>query len=324
MLMSAIYFLNKTISIGILEKIILFLIFLMVPFCGIYSVTDRIIGEFTAVFFLSSSYLIFAASSICFINYQINKLYLKESTKSKYRSNCKKVSLIIFVLLFLAVEAKSSVLPACLAIFISQTIVFINQSILESNLYGSEKIVKYTIKKISQKIIFISLSIASLFFASKSIPLIGYLLFRREKISEFLVKSREFISYQSNAGRNWGGESMTIFQNIKNNFNSYKMSEIIIPLSLIFTSLLLLLFIFKIYEKNNIKTLEIKYRNLNANSLIFCNLIILLGSWSYSLIYKFPYPRNLYVSIVFSLLVPLVLSLIYKNIFLNTIAKKSV
>ena len=127
---------------------------------------------------------------------------------------------------------------------------------------------KYTIKKIYQKIIFISLSIASLFFASKSIPLIGYLLFRREKISEFLVKSREFISYQSNAGRNWGGESMTIFQNIKNNFNSYKMSEIIIPLSLIFTSLLLLLFIFKICEKNNIKTLEIKYRNLrNANSL---------------------------------------------------------
>ena len=51
MLMSAIYFLNKTISIGILEKIILFLIFLMVPFCGIYSVTDRIIGEFTAVIF---------------------------------------------------------------------------------------------------------------------------------------------------------------------------------------------------------------------------------------------------------------------------------
>lgn len=323
MLMISLYFINKAWEIGVLEKIVLFLIFLTVPFCGIYAVTNRIIGEFTAVIFLSSAYLIFGASSLTLIKYQINKLYLRAETKAKYRSYLKKTSLVLFLLLFLAVEAKSSVLPGCLAIFISQIIIYLNQEIFESNLNTFPKIIKNLIKFISKRIILISLSIGSLFFANKSIPLLGYLIFKIDSLSEFITKSKAFISYQSNAGKNWGGESMTIIQNIKNNFNSYKMSEFIIPISLLFTGILILIFIYKIYKNISLhKSLEIKYIEISSISLTFCNLLILLGSWSYSLIYKFPYPRNLYISIVFSLLVPIVLSLFYKNIFFTKMIKE--
>ena len=56
----------------------------------------------------------------------------------------------------------------------------------------------------------------------------------------FITKSKDFINYQSNAGRSWGGDTIDYFTNIKNNLYAYNLTKILIPISLILSLFLLL------------------------------------------------------------------------------------
>ena len=112
-------------------------------------------------------------------------------------------------------------------------------------------------------------------------------------------------------------------QNIKNFLLDYNNAEFIITASLVLSAILFLLIFYKTYSQANLSKFNQKwFENINSVTLTGCNLLILLASWSFALIYKFPYPRTFYITIVFTALVPLNLSLIYKNSFLLKTDKK--
>lgn len=312
-LMFSFYLLNRVIKINLFEKLIITIIFLSIPFCGIYSVTDRIIGEFSAVIYVSCAYIIFSISSISLIRYVTEKKYLDTNLNNVFFRDLKYVSLILFFNLILSVESKSSVLPTSISILTSQfIIVFVPSFLIKYTNKTSQKFNFEYLRFIKRFSLFFT-SFLSLFIANKFIPLLGYFIFRRSDLNLFISKSKDFINYQSNAGRSWGGDSIDFFTNIKNNLFAYNLTKIVIPISLIL-SLILLIGLFykslKYLRRGRVKN------NLFLGLIIFiitnCNLLIILGSWSYSLIYKFPYPRTIFISIVFSLINPIFLSLIYK------------
>lgn len=313
-LLFSIYFLNKVIKINLFEKLIIIIIYLSVPFCGIYSVTDRIIGEFSAVIYLSCAYIIFSISSISSTKYIIEKKYLDKRLNNIFFRNLNYVSLILFFNLLLSVESKSSVLPTAISILFSQFIlVLIPIFFIKYKNKTSQKF-NFEYFKFIKKFSLFFIGLIFLFIANKFIPLLGYFIFRRSDLNLFISKSKDFINYQSNAGRSWGGDSIDFFTNIKNNLFAYNLTKVVIPISLIFSLILLIGLFYKSlkYLQNN-KVKNNLFLGLNLITISTCNLFIMFGAWSYSLIYKFPYPRTIFISIVFSLINPICLSLLYKN-----------
>lgn len=314
-LIFCIFFVDKIIKINLFEKIIFILMNLSIPFCGIYSVTDRIIGEFSAVIYLSCSYIIFSISSLAIIKFIIGEKYLDETTTYKLFNNLNYVSIILFLNLLLSVESKSSVLPTALAVFISQLSIISSKNIITRYLFKKTTNFSFLNLRFFRKIFIFFIGFFSLFIANKFIPLIKYLIFKRDNFLLFVAKSREFINYQSNAGRSWGGDSINFFTNIQNNLSTYNLAKLLIPISLFLSFILFLCLIYQslkyLKEKKVLQKLFLGYYSF---FLITCNFLIILGAWSYSLIYKFPYPRTIFISIIISLLQPICLTLNYKSI----------
>ena len=127
MFIFSIYILNFLINLNLItnnERNIITISFLLVPFFGIPNLTDRIVGEFTSVIYLSAAFLIFCASSLSLLRCKKhNNLIL--NSKEKLNQSILKSSYLNFALLLLACESKSSVLPTALAIYTSQIILII-------------------------------------------------------------------------------------------------------------------------------------------------------------------------------------------------------
>ena len=299
-----IYILNFLINLNLItnnERNIITISFLLVPFFGIPNLTDRIVGEFTSVIYLSAAFLIFCASSLSLLRYKKhNNLIL--NSKEKLNQSILKSSYFNFALLLLACESKSSVLPTALAIYTSQIILIIlsvNKNIKFKNFL-----------QFLRKISFIIFGYFSLFIANKIIPLITYILFKYELAEKFLTKSRLFTSFQASAGRAWGGDEFHSIENTKNLLNNYPFGK-----NMVFTSFLLIKIMLLIFCINIIFNF-IKYKKIKINlfseklTLLICNLFILFSAWSFPLIFKFPYPRIIFISISFTLLIPISIGLL--------------
>ena len=216
-----------------------------------------------------------------------------------------KSSYFNFALLFLSCESKSSVLPTALAIFTSQIILIF----LSSNKINEFK----NILKLISKLILIVFGYLSLLIANKIIPLLTYISFKYELAEKFLTQSRSFASFQASAGRGWGGNKLTSIENTKNLLNNYLYGK-----DMVFVSFLLIKIILIIFCMNIIFNF-IKYKKIRINlfgeklTILICNLFILFSAWSFPLIFKFPYPRVIFVSISFTLLISISMGLTFSR-----------
>lgn len=296
--------LNKVSLITKNERNIITVSFLLVPFFGIPNVTERIVGEFTAVIYLSSAFLIFCASSLTLFRVRGNNDLILTS-KEKINKYIGKSSYFNFALLFLSCESKSSVLPTALAIFTSQIVLFI---------LSSNKIFEFkNFFKIISKLMLIVFGYLSLFIANKIIPLITYILFKYQLAEKFLTQSRSFASYQASAGRGWGGNELTSIENTKNLLNNYVYGKDMVFVSFLLIKIFLIIFCINIIFN------FIKYKKIRINlfgeklTILICNLFILFSAWSFPLIFKFPYPRIIFVSISFTLLISISMGLTFSR-----------
>ena len=130
---------------------------------------------------------------------------------------------------------------------------------------------------------------------------------------KFLTQSRSFASFQASAGRGWGGNKLTSFENTKNLLNNYLYGK-----DMVFVSFLLIKIILIIFCMNIIFNF-IKYKKIRINlfgeklTILICNLFILSSAWSFPLIFKFPYPRVIFVSISFTLLISISMGLTFSR-----------
>ena len=298
--------LEKKHFIDFFEKNIFTLSFLLVPFLGIPHVTDRIIGEFTSVIYAAAAFyisIISASASIKLRNLSLKNIQF-------FKNQILKISLFVFLLLFLSIEAKSSMIPVCSTIFLCQLITICRVHIFKNKNLSAFIKSKKTYFRLSIGVI----SFLVMLFANKIFPLIFYLVFNRDLINRYIDKSNAFTNFQYVAGRNWGGEKLSILENSKNLLSWFEFTNPLIN-SLLFISISLAIFIpfwFFIYKKINLSDTNLIF-NYTSTIISLSILSILLGSWSFPLIFKFPYIRNVFCTIVFTTITPIGLACILRS-----------
>ena len=300
--------LEKKKLIDFFEKNLLTLAFLLVPFLGVPHVTDRIVGEFISVIYAAAAFLITVISALASI--KLRNLSLKDIFY--FKKKILNISCFVFLFVFLSIEAKSSMIPVCSAIFLCQLITICRVNILKNKNLKLSIFIKS--KKTYIRSIIGGLSFLIILLANKILPLIFYLIFNRDLISIYIEKSKVFTNIQYIAGRNWGGENLSILENSKNLLSWFEFTNPLLT-SLLFISISLAIFIpfcFLINKKVNPLNTHLTF-NYTSTIISLSILSILLGSWSFPLMFKFPYIRNVFCTIVFTTITPMGLACVLRS-----------
>ncbi len=308
----SINYLNQKNSIYFSERLILIFSFLLVPFSGVPHVTDRMVGELPSVIYISAAFIIFGASTTSLLRLERRKKYRLLDDSTIYHQKFRNVFLVSFILLILSTEAKSSVLPTAITILASQLLLVFQSkflgkaeftNILRNAIQNSRNFFNY--------VLILLIGIFPLMISNKIIPSLFYAIFRKDLFTRFIQKSKEFYEFQSNAGRGWGGETITSFRNLRNNIAAYPHGNLVVILSLIIILIaffILLNYFFRIIGNPSRRRNFDVY--LDSTIISACNLLIFISSYSYSIIYRFPYLRNVFISLAITLLIPINLVLI--------------
>lgn len=300
--------LEKKKLIDFFEKNLLTLAFLLVPFLGVPHVTDRIVGEFISVIYASAAFLITVISALASI--KLRNLSLKDTIF--FKNKILKISCFVFLFIFLSIEAKSSMIPVCFAIFLCQLITIFRVNIFKNKNLNLSIFIKS--RKTYFGLILGCFSFLIILLANKILPLIFYLSFNRDLISTYIEKSKVFTNIQYIAGRNWGGENLSILENSKNLLSWFEFTNPLLT-SLLFISISLAIFVpfwFFIYKKVNLSNNHLTF-NYTSTIISLSILSILLGSWSFPLMFKFPYIRNVFCTVVFTTITPIGLACVLRS-----------
>ena len=211
-------------------------------------------------------------------------------------------------------------IPVCSAIFLCQLITVCRVHIFKNKNLNLSIFIKS--KKTYIRLIFGGLSFLIVLMANKILPLIFYLSFNRNLISIYIEKSKAFTNIQYIAGRNWGGENLSILENSKNLLSWFEFTNPLLT-SLLFISISLAIFIpfwFFIYKKVNLSNTHLTF-NFTSTIISSSILFILLGSWSFPLMFKFPYIRNVFCTIVFTTITPMGLACVLRS-NINSMSQK--
>ena len=147
-------------------------------------------------------------------------------------------------------------------------------------------------------------------------------MFLHNLIGIYIEKSKVFTNIQYIAGRNWGGEKLSILENSKNLLSWFEFTNPLLT-SLLFISISLAIFIpfwFFIYKKVNLSNTHLAF-NFTSTIISLSILVILLGSWSFPLMFKFPYIRNVFCTIVFTTISPIGLACVLRS-NINSMSQK--
>ncbi len=278
---------DKTRQYGYL----LVIVYILTPLLLKDILMNRIIGELPAILYGLCAYLVavFITFAFCVYNRLGGRNNNDNSVMLRFliASNC-----LIGVMLVLACEAKSAFLPYSLVVIayaLTISLIFIKTIAARDITVGLKSTAKHTVRVIIAVLI---VSIGLCLISNKAIAIINLLITRRDLIFEYLDGVHDFIKFQANAGRNWGGDSsLTGISNLVSLLGNYNFSGLsllsIVAVILVFDVVAISIVLIMIFAMEN------RYRSFlqRIAMVLVGNLAIVASSFLYPLVYKFPYPR---------------------------------